>query len=125
MYAPDGGLLELGTRKNMPVHGSVGLQYASVDQAKERGLAGGFRGLFNNIRVGLMEDFVEDGSAIESSHVSVEALEAVAPDGRCQGTSQHDNNELMKAGKKVDDFRCRWIYLDARSHHARLELPTA
>lgn len=30
----------------------------------------------------------------------------------------------MKAEKKVDDFQLRWIYLDARSHHARLELPT-
>ena len=36
----------------------------------------------------------------------------------------NDNNELMKAGKKVDAFRRRWIYLDAQSHHALLELPT-
>ena len=79
----------------MRVHGSVGLQYASVDEAKERGLAGGFRGLLNNIRVGLMEDRVEDGSAIESLHVSVEALEAIVADGRCQGTPQHDNVELL------------------------------
>ena len=35
----------------------------------------------------------------------------------------HDNNELMKVAKKVDDFWRKWIYLDARSHHASLELP--
>ena len=34
----------------------------------------------------------------------------------------HDGNVLMKVGKNVDDFQRRWIYLDARSHHARLEL---
>ena len=36
----------------------------------------------------------------------------------------HDGNVLMRDGKKVEDFRRKWIYMDAKGLHARLELPT-
>ena len=36
----------------------------------------------------------------------------------------HSGNTLMRVRKKVEDFRRKWIYMDARGLHARLELPT-
>ena len=30
----------------------------------------------------------------------------------------------MRAGKKVEDFWRKWIYMDTKGLHARLELPT-
>ena len=48
---------------------------------------------------------------------------------QCSGcvyfVASHGSNAISRAGKKVEDFRHKWIFMDAKRSHAGLELLTA